>query len=91
MEDGHADDGLSQGNDGCALADSVLLLLSALSASCSFSLFQLIDYFLVFALATGVIQFLYMLLVGQFPFNSFLAGFLAAVGFFVFTGQWNLP
>jgi len=45
----------------------------------------------VFALATGVIQFLYMLLVGQFPFNSFLAGFLAAVGFFVFTGQWDLP
>lgn len=65
--------------------------LLCLSASCSFPLFQLIDYFLVFALATGVIQFLYMLLVGQFPFNSFLAGFLGAVGFFVFTGQWDLP
>ena len=48
---------------------------------------QLIDYFLVFALLTGVVQFIYVLLVGQFPFNSFLAGFVAAVGFFVFTGQ----
>lgn len=50
---------------------------------------QLIDYFLVFALVTGVIQFAYVLLVGQFPFNSFLAGFIAAVGFFVFTGRWK--
>jgi oligosaccharyltransferase complex subunit epsilon len=48
---------------------------------------QLIDYFLVFALVTGIVQFAYVLLVGQFPFNSFLAGFVAAVGFFVFTGQ----
>ena len=46
---------------------------------------QLIDYFLLFALVTGIVQFVYVLLVGQFPFNSFLAGFVAAVGFFVFT------
>jgi len=46
---------------------------------------QLIDYFLAFAVMSGVLQFLYMLLVGNFPFNSFLAGFLSAVGFFVFT------
>jgi oligosaccharyltransferase complex subunit epsilon len=45
----------------------------------------LIDHFLVFALLTGMIEFIYVLLVGQFPFNSFLAGFVAAVGFFVFT------
>lgn len=46
---------------------------------------QLIDYFLAFALLTGIVQFVYILCVGQFPFNSFLAGFAAAVGFFVFT------
>jgi oligosaccharyltransferase complex subunit epsilon len=46
---------------------------------------QLIDYFLAFAVLSGVIQFAYMLLVGTFPFNSFLAGFLTCVGFFVFT------
>lgn len=48
---------------------------------------QLIDYFLVFALITGIVQFAYVILVGSFPFNSFLAGFVAAVGFFVFTGS----
>jgi len=46
---------------------------------------QMIDYFALFALATGVAQFVYLLIVGQFPFNSFLAGFIASVGFFVFT------
>lgn len=57
-----------------------LLLALLLSAS-----LQLIDHFLAFALVTGLIQFLYVLLVGQFPYNSFLAGFVAAVGFFIFT------
>ena len=33
--------------------------------------------------ATGVIQFIYCLLVGTFPFNSFLAGFLSCVTSFV--------
>lgn len=31
-------------------------------------------------------QFTYMLLVGSFPFNSFLAGIFCSVGFFVLTG-----
>jgi hypothetical protein len=74
----------------------ILLVLAVLSLSPQFvslslllsdSSIQLIDYFLVFAVLTGVAQFAYLLLVGQFPFNSFLAGFFAAVGFFVFTGQ----
>ncbi len=46
---------------------------------------QIIDAFLVFAVLTGVIQFMYMLFISNFPYNSFLAGFLASVGFFVFT------
>ena len=33
------------------------------------------------------LQFIYMLLVGTFPFNSFLAGFLCCCGFFVLTGS----
>ena len=32
------------------------------------------------------LQFAYVLLVGSFPFNSFLAGLLSCVGFFVLTG-----
>ena len=33
------------------------------------------------------LQFVYLLLVGSFPFNSFLAGFFSCVGFFVLTGE----
>jgi hypothetical protein len=33
------------------------------------------------------VQFVYMLLVGTYPFNSFLAGFLCCGGFFVLTGK----
>lgn len=32
-------------------------------------------------------QFLYMLLVGTFPFNSFLAGILCSLSFFSLTGE----
>jgi len=46
---------------------------------------QLIDSFLAFCVFTGVAQFVYLLLAGQFPFNSFLAGFIASVGLFIFT------
>lgn len=46
---------------------------------------QLIDAYLVYVLVTGVIQFAYMLLVGTFPYNSFLAAFLSCVGVFVLT------
>jgi hypothetical protein len=33
------------------------------------------------------LQFLYMLCVGTFPFNSFLSGFFCSVGFFVLSGD----
>jgi hypothetical protein len=33
-----------------------------------------------------VLQLAYMLLVGTFPFNGFLAGFLSSLGFFTLTG-----
>lgn len=39
--------------------------------------------YLLAVLLTGVFQFVYVLLVGTFPFNSFLAGFLSCVTSFV--------
>lgn len=46
---------------------------------------KLIDTFLVFLVALGVLQFVYVLLVGNFPFNAFLGGFISCVGQFVLT------
>jgi len=46
---------------------------------------KIIDIYLGYILLTGIIQFVYCVLVGTFPFNSFLAGFLSTVGSFVLT------
>ncbi|EFJ42384.1 epsilon subunit of defender against death protein/oligosaccharyltransferase [Volvox carteri f. nagariensis] len=46
---------------------------------------KVLDAFLVYALATAGVQFAYMMLVGTFPFNAFLAGFLSCIGFFALT------
>ncbi|KAI0773798.1 defender against death DAD protein [Fomes fomentarius] len=42
-----------------------------------------IDAFLVFLMLSGIIQFLYCILITNFPFNAFLAGFASCVGQFV--------
>ncbi|XP_066249277.1 dolichyl-diphosphooligosaccharide--protein glycosyltransferase subunit DAD1 [Euwallacea similis] len=42
-----------------------------------------IDAYLFYILLTGIIQFLYCILVGTFPFNSFLSGFISTVSCFV--------
>ncbi|PBK72951.1 defender against death DAD protein [Armillaria solidipes] len=44
---------------------------------------RFIDAFLVFLMLTGIAQFLYCILVTNFPFNAFLAGFSSTVGQFV--------
>ena len=44
---------------------------------------KLIDAYLVYIIMTGAIQFLYALIVGAFPFNSILSGFISCVGSFV--------
>merc|ERR1712157_711324 len=44
---------------------------------------KIIDMYLGYILITGVIQFLYCCLVGTFPFNSFLSGFISCVTSFV--------
>merc|ERR1739848_38515 len=46
---------------------------------------KLIDAFLVFHVLTGIVQFVYCMLVGTFPFNAFLSGFISTVGSFVLT------
>eukprot|EP01099_Mayorella_cantabrigiensis_P007522 TRINITY_DN667_c0_g1_i1.p1 TRINITY_DN667_c0_g1~~TRINITY_DN667_c0_g1_i1.p1 ORF type:complete len:117 (+),score=21.71 TRINITY_DN667_c0_g1_i1:67-417(+) len=48
---------------------------------------KLIDLFMFYHLLTGAIQFLYCVIVGTFPFNSFLAGFISSVAGFVLTAS----
>eukprot|EP00605_Chrysophyceae_sp_TOSAG23-4_P001909 GSChrysophyteH1.ASY1.ANO1.2107.1 assembled CDS len=43
---------------------------------------KMIDAWLVYCVATAVVQFIYCMLVGTYPFNSFLAGFLCHVAMF---------
>ncbi|XP_069020649.1 dolichyl-diphosphooligosaccharide--protein glycosyltransferase subunit DAD1 [Embiotoca jacksoni] len=44
---------------------------------------KVVDSYLLYILLTGALQFLYCLLVGTFPFNSFLSGFISCVGSFI--------
>lgn len=44
---------------------------------------KLIDAYLGYIMLTGIVQFVYCCLVGTFPFNSFLSGFISCVGSFV--------
>lgn len=48
---------------------------------------KIIDAYLAYILLTGVVQFAYCLLVGTFPFNSFLSGFISSVSCFVLAGR----
>ena len=48
---------------------------------------KLVDAYLAYIMLTGIIQFVYCALVGTFPFNSFLSGFISCVGSFVLGGK----
>ncbi|KAG8789807.1 oligosaccharyltransferase complex subunit epsilon [Serendipita sp. 398] len=48
---------------------------------------KLIDAFLFFLMLSGIIQFVYCVLISSFPFNAFLAGFGSCVGQFVLTAS----
>lgn len=50
---------------------------------------KVVDAYLLYILLTGALQFLYCLLVGTFPFNSFLSGFISCVGAFILAGEFN--
>lgn len=51
---------------------------------------KIVDSYLLYIFLTGVFQFCYCALVGTFPFNSFLSGFISAVGSFVIAGNDNI-
>ncbi|KAK9729187.1 Dolichyl-diphosphooligosaccharide-protein glycosyltransferase subunit dad1 [Basidiobolus ranarum] len=44
---------------------------------------KLIDAYLVYILFTGIFQFVYCAIVGTYPYNAFLAGFISTVSSFV--------
>ncbi|KAF2155743.1 defender against death DAD protein [Myriangium duriaei CBS 260.36] len=46
---------------------------------------KLVDAFLAFLVVVGVLQFVYCVIGGNYPFNAFLSGFSATVGQFVLT------
>ncbi|EPS40583.1 hypothetical protein H072_5562 [Dactylellina haptotyla CBS 200.50] len=48
---------------------------------------KLIDVFMGFLVVVGIVQFVYCVLAGNYPFNAFLAGFAATVGQFVLTAS----
>ncbi|TAQ89823.1 hypothetical protein B7494_g1877 [Chlorociboria aeruginascens] len=48
---------------------------------------KLIDAFMSFLVAVGVLQFVYCVIAGNYPFNAFLSGFSATVGQFVLTAS----
>jgi hypothetical protein len=50
---------------------------------------KLVDAYLLYIVLTGVIQFIYCALVGTFPFNSFLSGFISSVGSFILGGNYG--
>ncbi|KAE9550461.1 hypothetical protein FO519_006326 [Halicephalobus sp. NKZ332] len=47
------------------------------------STLKIVDAYMLYILLTGVPQFAYCLLVGTFPFNAFLSGFISCVGSFI--------
>ncbi len=47
---------------------------------------KLVDVYMTYVMLTGIVQFAYCVLVGSFPFNSFLSGFISTVGSFVLAG-----
>ncbi|KAE8442296.1 hypothetical protein EG329_003496 [Mollisiaceae sp. DMI_Dod_QoI] len=48
---------------------------------------KLIDSFMGFLVVVGVLQFVYCVIAGNYPFNAFLSGFSATVGQFVLTAS----
>ncbi|KAJ3054815.1 Dolichyl-diphosphooligosaccharide-protein glycosyltransferase subunit dad1 [Rhizophlyctis rosea] len=72
----------STSNAASSQVDLISRLLSSYNKETPQSL-KIIDAYLVFVMLTGIIQFVYVILAGTFPYNSFLAGFIASVGTFV--------
>jgi len=43
---------------------------------------KIVDTFLLFVVLTGIIQFVYMIIAGTYPYNAFLASFGTSCGLF---------
>ncbi|XP_069044919.1 dolichyl-diphosphooligosaccharide--protein glycosyltransferase subunit DAD1 [Lepisosteus oculatus] len=68
------------------MSNSVLSVISRFLdeySSSTLNRLKVVDAYLLYILLTGALQFLYCLLVGTFPFNSFLSGFISCVGSFI--------
>lgn len=78
----------SASNAAAQQADLVRRLLSAYMTNTP-SFLKLIDAYLLCVMLTGIIQFVYVILAGTYPYNSFLAGFGASVGSFVLAGTFD--
>lgn len=50
---------------------------------------KIVDAYLVYIVLTGIIQFVYCCLVGSFPFNSFLSGFISTISCFILGGMYK--
>jgi oligosaccharyltransferase complex subunit epsilon len=48
---------------------------------------KIVDAYIAYIILTGVVQFGYCCLVGTYPFNSFLSGFISCIGCFVLAGN----
>lgn len=51
---------------------------------------KLVDVYMLCILLTGIIQFVYCCLVGTYPFNAFLSGFISTVASFVLAGKFKV-
>ncbi|MCJ1455306.1 oligosaccharyltransferase complex subunit epsilon [Mycoblastus sanguinarius] len=74
-------------NSSKASAQEVLLSLWTHYVNTTPQRVKLMDVFMAFLVAVGGLQFVYCVLVGNYPFNAFLSGFSATVGQFVLTAS----
>jgi dolichyl-diphosphooligosaccharide---protein glycosyltransferase subunit DAD1/OST2 len=68
------------------MADTILGNLLSEYKSKTSQRIKLIDAYLFYVLLTGLVQAVYVALIGTFPFNSFLSGFLSSIGSFILAG-----
>ncbi|KAH0626214.1 hypothetical protein JD844_001053 [Phrynosoma platyrhinos] len=73
----------SSGAGGASSVGSVVRRFLAEYSSGTPSRLKVLDAYLLYVMLTGALQFGYCLGVGTFPFNSFLSGFISAVGSFI--------
>ncbi|XP_061444778.1 dolichyl-diphosphooligosaccharide--protein glycosyltransferase subunit DAD1 [Rhineura floridana] len=74
--------GASSGSGASSVGSVVRRFLAEYSSGTP-SRLKVLDAYLLYVMLTGAVQFGYCLGVGTFPFNSFLSGFISAVGSFI--------